>query len=111
MRALPGLVLFLCLLASPASATDWRQVTSSDSNLWYDRDSVEIDEDDFLTFTVYRGAWTDAATMKAYGVWVSVDCFDGYFEIWNSGTSKWEEAPSGFITDALDDLAYAFCYE
>jgi hypothetical protein len=111
MRALPGLVLSVCLVTSPAFATDWRQVSSSDSYLWYDRDSVDIDEDDFLNLTVYRGAWSDPATMSAYAVRVSVDCVDGWFTAYNATTGKWEEPPAGFVTDALSDLAYGICYE
>jgi hypothetical protein len=110
MRTMPGLALALCLVAAPALGADWRQVSSNDSYLWYDRDSVKIDEEDYLTFSVYRGAWSEPGSMAANSVFVSVDCYDGYFDIYNGATGKWDEAPSGFVTDALDDLAYGYCY-
>ena len=110
MWTITGLALALCLMAVPAFGADWRQVSSNDSYLWYDRDSVDIDEEDYLTFSVYRGAWSDPATLAANAVIVSVDCVDGYFETWNASTQKWDDAPSGFVTDALDDLAYGICY-
>ncbi|MEX2009197.1 MAG: hypothetical protein WEC41_03305 [Dongiaceae bacterium] len=97
-------------MSGPVWAVDWRQVDSNDSALWYDFDSFEWDDKDYIYFDIYHGAWAGAEWMSSNAVSLSVDCMDGQFFVWNSGTATWDASSAYPTSDALGDLAFEDCY-
>ena len=97
-------------MSGSAWAVDWRQVDSNDPTLWYDNDSFDWDEDDFIYFDVFHGDWAGPDQMSGNAVSLAVDCADGQFFVWDDGTATWDESNAYPTSDALGDLAYDACY-
>jgi len=96
-------------MGSPAWAVDWRQVDANDPTLWYDYDSFDWDDEDYIYFAIFHGEWAGPEWMSGNAVSLSVDCMDGRFFVWNAGTTTWEESNAYPTTEALDDLAFDGC--
>lgn len=105
------LIILSLLLATPALAVDWQQVDANDSSLWFDNDSFSWNDDDtFVYFRIYHGGATSAEWMTNNSVRLAVNCDDGQFHVWDTGTSQWQVSSYYPTTEALDDMAFYECW-
>ncbi|MDP6603825.1 MAG: hypothetical protein QGG17_06500 [Rhodospirillales bacterium] len=76
------------LVAWPAAAVDWQLVVNNNTTLWYDDDSYDWDDDDYIYFEVYHGTRAGAGYMSANSVELSYDCWVGDAYVWNPITDE-----------------------
>ena len=104
-------VFWLTLLAAwPAVAVDWQLVDNSNTTLWYDDDSVDWDDEDYVYFDIFHGAWAGADHMTANSIELSYDCWEGDGYTWNAWTDEWDYSDAYTDHESLSDMAFWFCW-
>lgn len=114
MMRLPVVVVaWFALGATASQAVDWRQVPGDTSNaLWWDYDEVPglPDDDIYVYFYVYHGAWSGAEAMSQGAVLLSYDCDFGDAYVWNAYSQTWDVS-DGYTNDPLlSELAFDICW-